>query len=105
MKSDFRTLQQLRDAGFKVYVNHHRRTQYGESIWEDTIRGIREAEKAGLPILPTGGKTIVTIKDGAGDFVTAGVAECSDRDPYNKTIGLQIALGRALKGHENLVKS
>lgn len=46
---------------------------------------------------PRGGQTNIEIIDGISDKVVAkGCSICSEEDNYNKKLGLQIALGRAL---------
>lgn len=45
---------------------------------------------------PNGGKTIIEVTTVSGnDYV--GVAVCSDKETYNKKLGVRIALARALK--------
>ena len=43
-----------------------------------------------------GGVTICFVPE-EDDYMSVGIAVCSPLDPYNKKIGRQIALGRALK--------
>lgn len=68
------TVQELRNAGYKVRVLHSRR---------DTFDGYR----------PKGGFTRVVIDSPYGEHFE-GEAKCSDKDNYNKKLGVRIALGR-----------
>lgn len=52
---------------------------------------------AGSSLNPRGGRTICRLVDEAGFNVVIAEANCSDHDNYNKAIGRDIALGRALK--------
>jgi hypothetical protein len=72
------TVKELRQAGYQVFVRHGRPT-----------------DELNKHFLPKGGMTLVTIQK--GDDVFTGSATCSDHDPYNRKLGLTIALGRALK--------
>lgn len=58
---------------------------------------VREGEDDEL--LPWGGRTTVEIfaDEKAVEPLAVGVAECSEFDNYNRKIGRNIALGRALK--------
>jgi len=71
-----KNVRSLRQAGYKVRVLHFRNKN------NDTF-------------LEKGGKTIVQIKTPSGQEFE-GKAVCSEKDNYNKRIGLQVALGRAL---------
>lgn len=71
------TVESLRKLGWKVRVRHFRR-------------------EASSEINPRGGKTIVeiTLPDGR---TICGSARCSRKENFNKRLGVQIALGRAMK--------
>lgn len=71
------TVKQLRQSGYKVRVFHIRK------------------KNAGSPV-PRGGLTHIEITLPNGENVV-GEAKCAEIDNYNKKIGVQIALGRALK--------
>lgn len=73
------TVKSLRQSGWKVKVLHHR-------IDDNRILG---------EIYPKGGKTEIIIDSPVGEHFE-GVAVCSDKDLYNKKMGVKIALGRAL---------
>ena len=68
-------VQELRNAGYKVRVLHFRR---------ETFNGFR----------PKGGLTHVIIDSPEGEHFE-GIAKCSDKDNYNKKLGVRIALGRS----------
>jgi hypothetical protein len=51
---------------------------------------------------PKGGETIAKIFDPEGNEVMQGRATCSPLDPFNRSLGRKIALGRALKNLELL---
>ena len=83
-------ISELRNAGFRVYINHDRLIK---NVWvydNATTKVLRPL------ISPKGGTTIVEIHSQDGkQFI--GIAACSKSDCYNKKRGLAIALGRALK--------
>lgn len=68
--------------GHKVEFEHNRSISF--------VRG-------GMRFEPRGGATIARILDDNGKLVAEGTAVCSPKDNYNKSIGRQISLGRALK--------
>lgn len=70
------SIKTLRKSGYKVRVLHFRNIFDNKSL-----------EK--------GGKTVIQIRTPDGQEIE-GQAVCSDKDNYNKRIGIQIALGRAL---------
>lgn len=74
----------LESQGYKVHLKHLRRDT--QPIKFDEVS----------PLSPLGGTTVAIIKQGE-DIVAKGVAKCSDQDNYNKKIGANIALGRALR--------
>ncbi len=85
--------------GVVVRFRHGRRVAEGFGLWYRT-RGqrsdLQSYQEAGYQPLPHGGRTFCTLIFPGGTEV-GGVADCSIRDPYNKKIGRDIALGRALK--------
>ena len=80
------TVKQLRQSGFKVRVCHTR--NYDSVVKFNT--GLTKN------LSPKGGKTVVEITTPQG-LDTTGEAVCSNEDPYNKKLGVKIAIGRALK--------
>lgn len=95
--------------GVGVRFSHARRVQGDWALFyrkkegwdvfdpEKTSGGSRPHPSA--DVLPHGGRTTckLTFPDGTEIW---GVAECSGRDQYNKKIGRDISLGRALKQAE-----
>ena len=80
------TVKNLRQNGFKVRVMHER--MYN-------LDGI--SCKGG----------ITTIQISKNDQTSEGIAYCSEKDNYNKKLGVKIALGRAYKAlqlNQNIVE-
>lgn len=75
------TVHQLRKLGYKVKVWHTRNGSYDYLEQFD----------------PRGGMTEVEVYDMNAQQSYLGIAQCSDKDNYNKKLGVKIALGRALK--------
>ena len=67
----------LKQQGYKFFTDHYR-------------------ELIGEQIVNNGGKTVVTVTTPSGDVVV-GESICHKKDLFNKKIGRQIAIGRALK--------
>ena len=89
------TVKSLRQSGYKVRVIHKREYTYtsGPFFTDKTIKKeSRMNEK--------GGYTFVEIRT-PDEKEYFGEAKCSDLDNYNKKVGVQIALGRALKKIQN----
>jgi hypothetical protein len=86
------SVEDLRKSGYKVRVAHKRfcKFDYSTTLVIPTLHGIK-----GDSILPRGGITQVDIRTPDGEELF-GEAKCSDKDNYNKSIGLQIAIGRAM---------
>lgn len=85
-------VESLRQNGFKVKVRHYRRNL------EKFMGGQRVViDRTCQDSLPTGGYTEVEVITPDGQVLN-GFANCSVYDNYNKRIGVQIALGRALNG-------
>lgn len=91
----------LRTQGYRVNVRHLRAIKYVHPL---PLMTTYAAKRAVMPethlrpsmFSPRGGRTEVEIvRDGS--IVAFGATNCSTRDNYNKAVGLQIALGRALK--------
>lgn len=85
------TVQELRNLGYKVKVLHHRRHR---------LEG-----KEGMTQFyhPKGGITQIIVDSPSGDHFE-GRAKCSDRDNYNKKLGVRIALGRCSIQDINITK-
>jgi len=80
--------------GAKIYIKHHR---YTEENGEGILLPSKDIRESNLTFLSKGGLTevFVTLANGTE---AAGYAICSDKDNFNRSIGRNIALGRALKG-------
>jgi len=76
----------------KVWTNHYRRVYGGE----DRLVSKYFAKLDGEKIAPQGGLTQVCVSLPNGKYYF-GHAFCSNKDNFNKKIGRNIALGRALK--------
>lgn len=79
--------------GYRVFISHYRKfkgTNMLMTRWDGKEEGL------GTP-LPHGGATEATILDATGEPVATALALCSKRDMFNKAIGRNIAIGRALK--------
>jgi hypothetical protein len=101
------TLQELEKNGYTVRVHHRRITEaqlraaeeghmrLKKDVPEVPLRKfeIREMQK---PIATRGGYTKVEIFKGE-EMVAEGEAWCNTIDNFNKRLGREIALGRALK--------
>lgn len=53
-----------------------------------------------IPLDPRGGTTSCYIEDEDNNVVAHGYAKCARAEQYNKKIGRDISLGRALKAYE-----
>lgn len=86
-------IQRLRDLGYWVDVEH---VQFAERDGEQY--------EGKYPHTQIRAKTTVVIYNGLDpqELVTAGLSECSVLDQFNKSIGLRIALGRALHANPDL---
>lgn len=104
MTNSANKIKELRDKGYKVYVYHSRVLELEEdgNLLTATVElsspdEVREAREQGWTLLPNAGKTLVDICDEDGNPLATGMAVCGKNDNFNKTIGRDIALGRALK--------
>ena len=86
------TVQQLRNAGYKVRVLHNR-LYNGYHKWQV---GAREHIQKYAPIDPDakGGSTQIVIDSPTGEHFQ-GLAICSKKENYNKKLGVRIAIGRS----------
>lgn len=83
------TIQELRNAGYKVRVLHNR-LYNGYHKWQ-----VGSKPQHYGPIDPDakGGSTQVVIDSPSGEHFQ-GLAICSKKENYNKKLGVRIALGR-----------
>lgn len=83
--------------GVEAVVTHLRKTTCGHYATPEAIREFR------LKAEPKGGATFVELYNSEGRFLGIGMAACrtdDDRGPgdnFNKSLGRNIALGRAMK--------
>jgi hypothetical protein len=80
------TIKQLRYAKYKVRVLHKR--EYNDVV---KIGGITKQ------LSPRGGLTKIEITTPDERITATGTSICSKEDSFNRRVGNQIALGRALK--------
>jgi|688.fasta_scaffold278079_3 hypothetical protein len=73
------TVHDLRKSGYKVRILHFR-------VHDDRSLG---------EVFPKGGETVVQITTPDGQDLE-GRAKCSNKERYNKRVGVQVAIGRAL---------
>lgn len=87
------TVQELRNKGYKVRVLHNR-LYNGYHKWQVGARD--SAAFSGRPIDPDskGGSTQVIIDSPNGEHFQ-GLAICSQKENYDKKMGVRIALGRS----------
>jgi hypothetical protein len=88
------TIQKLRQAGFKVRVLHAR--HYGTVSTKNAIR-MSGYEKR---LSGKGGDTRIEITTPDKQTTVVGIARCSLQDSFDRKLGNQIALGRALTEFE-----
>lgn len=89
------TVKELRKQKYTVKVEHKR---YINNF--STLMTKHEAMSQGFKPLhfsPFGGKTSVTVTTPDNNTSVTGESLCSLKDPFDKKLGLTIALGRALK--------
>jgi hypothetical protein len=86
MKKRKVSVAELRRAGWGVRVRHH-----------------REEYDDGSP-KPKGGSTVVFLSS-PNNHKFWGSSVCSNKDAFNRKLGLEIALGRAMKGIKKEIKS
>ena len=86
------TIQSLRQAGFKVRVLHTR--QY------EPIVGRISSNFEEKQLSSKGGYTRIDITTPDKETTVVGIAKCSLKDSFNRKLGNEIALGRALTEFE-----
>jgi hypothetical protein len=86
------TVQQLRNSGYKVRVLHNR-LYNGYYKWQ--VGSKPSGDHGYTPIDPDtkGGSTQIVVDSPSGEHYV-GLAICSNKDNYNKKLGVRIALGR-----------
>lgn len=95
---NMKNVQQLRQEGFKVRICHERYYYDPFNQWADLLPR-HEVEVELYDVMnpePKGGRTIVELTDPTGKTVK-GIAECSEKDNYQRKLGVKIAIARALK--------
>ena len=88
------TVASLRRNAFKVKVEHQRFYTDKGGFDNSNLKPEYLIRQLGLPFFPKGGKTTVyvtRISDGT-NFI--GEAVCSNKDAFNRKIGVAISLGR-----------
>lgn len=87
-------IEDLKEIGYEVEVTHLRWVHGDEGPLEIPIPTayVEPHEE----IIPNGGVTVVDIFDKEGNVLSTGIAHCSIEDNFNKRIGRQLALGRAI---------
>ncbi len=81
-----KTIQRLREEGYKVRVIHQRPIVEGKD-GQDVYSG-------------KGGLTVVQIKPPGSEKNYQGSARCSDKENFCRKTGRNVALGRALKAYQ-----
>ena len=100
------TVAQLRQKGFKVHISHIRRAvAHAHVVKLCQAQVVADSPLAMVPyeLAPTGGITVVDLlgpNHPENQPCFHGEAHCYKKDTYNKRVGVQIALGRALKEAE-----
>lgn len=84
----------LRKSGKKVSIKHAR---IYKEVWVDASSTCRVLEEQ---ISPKGGSTVVEIVYPDGRTST-GIANCRNNEPFDKKLGVAIALKRALSHGKN----
>lgn len=92
------TVESLRKAGFKLRVKHIRKLVSRGHAPMYSIRDLGMQED----IVNNGGVTEVMLTTPDAKITVTGVAECGKKDQYNKKIGVQYAISRALKHLDNM---
>jgi len=102
VSSQLPTVEILRKLGAKVRVVHNRRVSYVENLdgYNLNVAGILPLYhirnmKLQHALVSTGGNTSIEIDFPNGEIVK-GVAECSNKDNFNRTRGIKVAIAHAL---------
>lgn len=86
------TIKQLRQKGYKVRVLHFRNLHKKKRLNGDSNE-----------ISARGGSTTIEITTPCKQFTTVGKAVCSLEDNFNRRVGNEIALGRAIEHLKSFV--
>lgn len=86
------SIQNLRQNGCKVKVFHSRRDIFGNYF----PRMYFGKYMSTFYMSQKGGKTVVTLTD-TNNKTVVGESDCSKRDNFNRKVGIELALGRALE--------
>jgi hypothetical protein len=82
--------------GHKIHVDYYRNVQFSDGrIFLVPLNEIRAANNQRF-IHPKGGLSIATITDADGNVVAKGAAQCSTKDNFNRALGWNKAVGRAI---------
>ena len=81
------TIKQLRQRGYKVRVLHSRSTR--------AIANLDGSYRAEL--LAHGGSTTIEVTTPDKQITVSGKSLCSSKDNFNRRVGNEIALGRAIE--------
>jgi hypothetical protein len=87
------TIKQLRQSGYKVRVMHTR-----DYILDHTLFGLKRF------LNPKGGSTRIELTSPDKKYDVFGEAKCSEKDRFNRKLGNEIALNRAINKVCNLSK-
>lgn len=84
-----KSVRALQEKGFTIEVKHFRRFAGLDDYFQKHSQPERSPES-------TGGSTLVVITDQNGE-TGKGRAQCSEKDNYNRKVGICIAAGRAFQ--------
>lgn len=103
------TLRELEERGYTVRFSHKRITdkdlvaarKYNDRLKDappEALKARFELREAKLPIASSGGYTKAEIYNEEEVLIATGETWCNPNDPsFNKKLGREIALGRAMK--------
>lgn len=90
-----KTVQSLRQEGYRVRVQHSRYLRNGALIpMREYYTKFTKEERESHPIDPRGGFTFIELETPDGKDIKTR-ADCSQKDNFNYEMGRRIALGRA----------
>lgn len=90
------TVQAVKNMGFKLYIRHERNVRDEINPIYASLSEIRQHNLQDL-IKPRGGTTIAEIIDPETEIVIVQRSECSLKDTYVRSVGINYALRRALR--------